>query len=133
MPTKNTLTPTELFDYRLASLLGFADIDAMKASMSWRSYAGWRRYWDAEPWGAWRDNMHAAVIAREVRRTTGRGSAPKLDVFMLRDPTARAVEMGGKVWSALGAMATAVTPEEASRRMKDRRGKATNRRRRKDR
>lgn len=25
-------------------------------------------YWKAEPWGPWRDNMHAALIAREIRR-----------------------------------------------------------------
>jgi hypothetical protein len=46
------------------------------------------RYWDAEPWGPWRDNMHAALICRELRRPHLKDptSPTPLDVFMLRDP-----------------------------------------------
>jgi hypothetical protein len=40
----------------------------MKRSMSQRSYLGWQRYWREEPWGPWRDNLHAAIIAREIAR-----------------------------------------------------------------
>lgn len=51
-----------------------------------------RRYWSEEPWGAWRDNMHAAIIAREVARLgLKRGqSGPMLDAFMVVDKRRRA-------------------------------------------
>lgn len=41
-----------------------------------------RRYWLEEPWGPWRDNLHAALIAREVRRGNFKGQH-QLDTFML--------------------------------------------------
>lgn len=46
------------------------------------------RYWAHEPWGPWRDNMHAAIIAREIRRPhlkDPRKPTP-LSEFILRDP-----------------------------------------------
>lgn len=44
------------------------------------------RYWAEEPWGPWRDNLHTAIIAREVLRASGRFNAPKLDAFMVQAP-----------------------------------------------
>jgi hypothetical protein len=46
------------------------------------------RLWDHEPWGPWRDNMHAALICREIRRpyTNDPSKQIPLSVFMLRDP-----------------------------------------------
>lgn len=65
----------------------------MKAQMSHRAYLGWRRYWRAEPWGPWRDNMHTALLARELRRPQVRkGTRIDLDHFMMRDPGDRAEE-----------------------------------------
>jgi hypothetical protein len=49
------------------------------------------RYWQAEPWGPWRDNLHAAIIAREVRRPyLRRGAKNPLDDFMVMQPARRA-------------------------------------------
>lgn len=62
----------------------------MYASLSYREYVGWMLYWEVEPWGPWRDNVHAALIAREVRRPQlKRGAKIELDHFMLRDPAQR--------------------------------------------
>lgn len=49
------------------------------------------RYWLEEPWGPWRDNLHAAIIARETLKANG-FKAPKLDVFMLKSRSARQAE-----------------------------------------
>jgi hypothetical protein len=100
--------------------MGILDIDAMKASMSQRQYLGWQRYFEVEPWGPWRDNLHAAVIAREVRRTmqTKRGSKISLDQFMLKTSGERAVEAEKKVIATLGAIAVPVSPKEAQKRLK---------------
>ena len=62
----------------------------MLASLSLREYLGWRKYWQVEPWGPWRDNMHAAIIARELRRPQVKpGTRVTHEEFMLRDPLER--------------------------------------------
>lgn len=46
-----------------------------------------QRFWAHEPWGPWRDNMHAAIIAAEIRRPNlKKGSRVSLADFMLRHP-----------------------------------------------
>jgi hypothetical protein len=78
-----------MFDYRLASLLG-RTVAEMRASLTQREYLGWQQYWRAEPWGPWRDNLHAALLAREIRRPQLRkGAKVALEDFMVRDPTER--------------------------------------------
>lgn len=58
--------------------------------MTQRAYLGWQRYWEDEPWGPYRDNLHAALIAKEVRRPQLRkGATTKLDDFMISNPLAR--------------------------------------------
>ncbi|MBA3562898.1 MAG: hypothetical protein H0W33_02600 [Gammaproteobacteria bacterium] len=58
----------------------------------------WGRYWAEEPWGPWRDNLHAAIVSRELRRLLMRrgggrgGRTVDLDQFMLRLPSARKTE-----------------------------------------
>lgn len=48
------------------------------------------RYYSEEPWGSWRDNIHAAIIAREVRQGRARkGQRVKLDDFMVTAPETR--------------------------------------------
>jgi hypothetical protein len=62
----------------------------MRASLTQREYLGWRKYWAAEPWGPWRDNLHAAMIARELRRPQAkRGARVTIEEFMVRDPAER--------------------------------------------
>jgi hypothetical protein len=65
-------------------------VDEMLASLSQRAYLKWRKYWEAEPWGPFRDNIHAALIAQQVK--FGRvkpGTRVSLDDFMVVDPAKR--------------------------------------------
>lgn len=62
----------------------------MRASLSQREYLGWQQYWQEEPWGPYRANIHAALIAREIRRPQLRkGAKCELDDFMLVNPERR--------------------------------------------
>lgn len=91
----------------------------MLAGMTNRAYLNWRRYWDEEPWGPWRDNMHMAVLAREVRRPQLKpGAANKHEDFMLRRPVARRKE---KAASLLGFLRTVGKPNVKLRKRKARR------------
>jgi hypothetical protein len=49
--------------------------------------AEWREFYLMQPFGPWRDNMHAALIASTLANSNRpKGSAPiTLDVFMYRD------------------------------------------------
>lgn len=58
------MTPEELFEHRLASLLGLS-LGALE-ELPQRELDRWARYWSEEPWGTYRDNMHAALIIREL-------------------------------------------------------------------
>lgn len=49
-----------------------------------------QKYWRFEPWGPWRDNMHMAILAREIRRSAfGFKNDPPLDNFFVMDPIER--------------------------------------------
>lgn len=48
------------------------------------------RFYEEEPWGAWRDNMHAAIIAREVRRIRWPRQRASLSTWLLEHPARRA-------------------------------------------
>ncbi len=78
----------------------------MKSSLSQREYLGWQMYWAAEPWGPWRDNMHVAILAKEIRRPQVRsGTMIDLDQFMMREPVERVRENEQKVITFLRAVA----------------------------
>jgi hypothetical protein len=65
-------------------------VEEMKESLTQRAYLNWQKYWVEEPWGPFRENLHAAIIAREVRRPNMRkGTRTKLDDFMVVNPEAR--------------------------------------------
>jgi len=62
----------------------------MYASLTQREYLNWQKYWGAEPWGSWRDNLHFAIIGRELRRPQVKpGTKIDLNDFMIRDPDER--------------------------------------------
>lgn len=85
--------------------------------MTLRSYLGWQRYWDVEPWGPWRDNLHAAIISREIRRRGARrGARIGVDQFMVKSPTTRRKESEQNLFTLLQAVSTGVSPAEAERR-----------------
>lgn len=73
---------------RLASFLHCApsEVDDLPAP----DYDLLVRYYAEEPWGAWRDNMHAAMIAREVRRIRWPKTTSNLAQWMLVHPARRA-------------------------------------------
>ena len=85
--------------------------------MTLRSYLGWQRFWDVEPWGPWRDNLHAAIIAREIRRgQSRRGARIGIEPFMVKSPTTRRKESEQNLFTLLQTVATGVTPAEAEKR-----------------
>lgn len=53
------------------------------------------RYWIEEPWGPWRDNMHAAMIALELHRANFKGEVSLSD-FMVKGPWKRAQDAAEK-------------------------------------
>lgn len=71
-------------------------------------------YWMQEPWGPWRDNLHAAMLALEiVRPNLKKGATLGLDTFMLQHPDDIAEDRARKrrsaarnIFNALKAMAT---------------------------
>lgn len=94
--------------------MGYLDIEEMKRSMSQRAYGGWQRYWDQEPWGPWRDNIHTAIIARELRRARVRpNTRVPLEQFMVRNPEDRKKQGEQNFFGLMRTVARPVTPEEA--------------------
>jgi len=51
-----------------------------------RELGDWALYWKLEPWGAWRDNMHAGIVAASVLQPhLKEGAKIKPEDFMLVD------------------------------------------------
>jgi hypothetical protein len=70
--------------------------------MAQREFLGWQRYWRAEPWGPWRDNLHMAVLAREVIKPHLRkGVRVRLADYFYRDPEERQHEARAQLISSL--------------------------------
>lgn len=74
-----------MFEHRLCALLGLTLGEVQ--SMGSTEYDRWLRYWQQEPWGPWRDNMHAALIVSKLHNIHKKKSAKAAtpDDFMLRD------------------------------------------------
>ena len=62
-----------------------------------------QRYWHEEPWGAYRDNVHAAIIAREIRRGTVKGAHAIKD-FLLQTSERKSQEERSGVFGMFRAM-----------------------------
>jgi hypothetical protein len=72
-------------------------------------------YWKQEPWGPWRDNLHAALIAREVRRPYLKDQRKNLLAdFLVRDPEERVQEGKRKVAGLFTLFKTVATRVKAS-------------------
>lgn len=83
------------------------------------------RYFAEEPWGPWRDNMHAAIIAAELRHLRNPKSTAKHSDFLLVHPERRRRGNLKALVDALRAMAggrrkhvSEVKPRKRSRRRK---------------
>lgn len=83
-------------------------------------------YFETEPWGAWRDNFHAAMIAREVRRIRFPRSNLAFKQWFFVNPVRRAAENVEGFKTALVAMAGGIRKHvsEAIKRPPRRRKKA---------
>lgn len=72
-------------------------------------------YWKHEPWGPWRDNLHTALIAREVRRPLVKDQRKNLlSDFMIRDPAERAEEGSKKIAGIFTLFKTVATRVQAN-------------------
>lgn len=89
MPAKKSLTPDELMLCRVCLAVGKLPSEVLDAPST--DFDLLERYYVEEPWGSWRDNLHAAIIAREVLKANG-FKVPKLDVFMVKGPARRDAE-----------------------------------------
>jgi hypothetical protein len=108
------LTPEQLFEHRLAALLGrsLGELDELPA----REIERWFMYWSEEPWGAVRDNMHAALIVSELLRPhLKEGTTVTIGDFMFRHKEDRDAIARGKLVANLTAMAARA--ERAQRRL----------------
>jgi hypothetical protein len=104
---KKSLTPAEIFDHRLAALLGMT-VEEMRRSLTARAYRDWQLFWEAEPWGPVRDNLHAAIIASEIRRPQmAKGKTGSLDDFMLQSADERRAKRKSGMLSFLRGIAVA--------------------------
>lgn len=90
-----------MFRCRVALALGLApsEVEQMPSA----DYELLARYWLQEPWGPWRDNLHAAIIARAVVSPhVKKGTRIDLADFMLRHPEEVAEEQAAKRRAASG-------------------------------
>jgi hypothetical protein len=75
--------------FRLALALGrsVAELENGPRALSARELDEWLIFWQLEPWGPIRDNMHAGLIASTIANVNRRkGSAPiRFSEFMLLD------------------------------------------------
>jgi hypothetical protein len=69
----------------------------------------WQRYWNEEPWGALRDNMHAAMIVSELLKPHYRQDAKPLPMesFMFELKEQRDQAAAARFVAQLDAMARA--------------------------
>jgi len=79
------LAPEQRFKHRLALALG-RTIAEMEHTMGAGEYADWVEYYAAEPWGAYRDNLHTGIIASVIANVHRgkKGKAVKPADFLLR-------------------------------------------------
>lgn len=79
----------------------------MYASLTQREYLGWKTYWRLEPWGPYRENLHTAILAREIRRPQqARGSAINIEQFIITAPSERLKSANESLWSVLSLAAS---------------------------
>ncbi len=67
--------------------------------MTAREFAEWRAYYALEPFGSWRDNYHAAMIAHILAMVNSdpKKSRPRFENFFYRDHESVAQQQRGNV------------------------------------
>lgn len=84
---KNTDTPERRFLFKLAPHLGMT-VSKLEREIPYRELTEWMAEYRRDPWGSWRDNMHAAMTASLIANAF-RGSDTRpftCEDFMLTDP-----------------------------------------------
>lgn len=76
-----------MFLFRLALGLGMT-VAELEQRMGSSELQEWMLFWRAEPWGPYRDNIHAGLIASILANIHRKKSAPAVTYqeFMLVDP-----------------------------------------------
>lgn len=95
-----------MFTHRLALALG-KTVGELSATMGSSEFSDWLKYYEVEPWGAVRDNLHAGQIASTLVKLFGskRRKAPEAADFVLRPLRARKNEETNRSLSWLRAVA----------------------------
>lgn len=74
--------------YRLAVMAGRLDVKRMLRQIPAKEFQGWLRYYSIEPFGAWRDNYHTALLGKLVADVAGAKKTDEsrfsLDDFMYK-------------------------------------------------
>ena len=91
--------------HRLALSLGYT-IAELDERLSSSELTDWMAYYQLEPWGSWRDNWHAALIAK-LTYDVNRGKQPpaKMQSFMFSDAEVDAEMKAKKFAAQLNALA----------------------------
>lgn len=72
--------------FRLALALG-RTVGELEDSLGSKELNEWQAYYHIEPFGQWRDNYHAAMLATAIYNTSGRIKKPaKINDFMIEPP-----------------------------------------------
>jgi hypothetical protein len=76
-------------------------------ALSHHELVRWRLYWSEEPWGAYRDNMHAAMIVSELLKPHYKQGATPLPMhrFMFEHQEDRKRQAAATFVARLDAMA----------------------------
>lgn len=92
--------------HRLALALGYT-LEELNSRLSSSELTQWMAYYQLEPWGAWRDNWHTAILAK-LTFDVNRGKQPpvKMDKFMFSDAELDAEKKAKQFAAQLNALST---------------------------
>ncbi len=67
----------------------------------------WQAFYAVDPWGSWRDNYHAGLIATTVANYSGHAKkAVTVQSFMYEHPAAKQARTVGEAMALMDGMAT---------------------------
>lgn len=75
--------------------------------MSSAEFAEWAAFYQLEPFGVWRDNVHAALIAMAIARSLG-ATRVQVEDFILREAAPTKPKTPEEIYGALRAWAIGV-------------------------
>lgn len=90
--------------HRLALALG-RTVEELKNTLGSGELSYWKAYYTIEPFGAWRDNFHAAQIAQAIYNMNGAKPPRKAADFFYESVNARRARETGAFLAKLDALA----------------------------